>query len=60
MKYKLINKRTKKIVAEAVDIGGTLYVHYYDSRGSFSYDFGKWPSMKTYIYKTIDEKIKSL
>lgn len=44
MKYRLQIRGA--IVAECVNIGGTLYVHYYDSRGSYTYEFGKWPKGK--------------
>ena len=55
--YKLINRRTKDVEAEAVTVGSTLHVHYYNSRGSFQYEFGKWPSIEKYIYKYVESKV---
>lgn len=56
MRYRLIHKKTKEYIAEAVDVGGTLHVHYSKSSASFQYEFGKWPSTKTYNYEEIVDK----
>jgi len=56
MKYRLFNRKTKEYDGEAVDIGGTLHVHYFSSRGSYSYSFGEWPSMKKYRYDMVEKE----
>lgn len=44
MKY-ILMKRGEP-VAECVDIGGTLHVHWYNQRGAYQYSFGQWPKGK--------------
>jgi len=50
MEFHLVNKKTNEVVAEAVDIGGSLHVMFYDNvRGSYVYKFGQWPSKYRYV-----------
>lgn len=45
--------KDEEIIAEGIEVNGTLYVHYYNSpyASTMVYKFGEWPKGCKFVYE---------